>query len=140
MRDLLYDKSKLFPVLVVAVIIAVGSFGVIVLTGDQTSSSSASSESAASEAGGQGKGGVTMVSIKDFKFDPETLEIDQGTTIEWANDDGVNHTATADDGSSFNTGNLDAGTTSDPVTLDQAGTFTYVCAVHPYMHGTIEVK
>ncbi len=73
-------------------------------------------------------------------FDPEPVEVEAGAKIEWVNDDDANHTATSDDGSSFDTGNLDAGQTSEPITLDKPGEYTYVCAVHPYMHGTVEVK
>ena len=123
--------------LVVAVVIALGSLGVILFTGDETASTSSSSSAATS---GEGAGGATMVSIKDFAFDPDPIEVDAGTKIEWVNDDSVNHTATSDDGSAFDTGNLGSGQTSKAVTLDKPGTYTYVCEVHPYMHGTVEVK
>jgi plastocyanin len=51
--------------------------------------------------------------------------------------DSVPHTATADDGS-FDTGPLEEGKLKSE-TFKRAGTFTYHCAIHPSMHGTVEV-
>ena len=79
--------------------------------------------------------------IQNFAFHPPTLTITTGTKVTWTNqDDGVPHTATADPGSSeqWDTGNLDKGQ-SGSHTFDKPGTFTYHCAIHPSMHGTIIV-
>jgi len=38
---------------------------------------------------------VTVV-IRGFKFDPETVTVNQGDTVEWKNEDIVPHTATED--------------------------------------------
>ena len=54
-----------------------------------------------------------------------------------ANDDPVPHTATAEDGS-FDTGPIEHGKLK-PETFKQAGTYRYVCEIHPWMHGTVEV-
>ncbi len=77
------------------------------------------------------------VSIENFAFVAPSLEITAGTTVTWTNNDTAAHTATADDGS-FDTGNLDPGA-SGSVTFDTPGTYTYKCAYHPNMTGTIVV-
>jgi plastocyanin len=78
------------------------------------------------------------VSIANFAFDPATVTVDVGDSVTWANQDGTAHTATAGDGS-FNTGNITAGG-SATVTFDTAGTFAYVCSIHPQMAGTVVVQ
>lgn len=75
--------------------------------------------------------------ISDFEFTPSSLTIHVGDTVTWTNDDPVSHTATAYDGA-FNTGTLQKGQ-SDSHTFSQAGTFTYYCRFHTFMHGTIVV-
>lgn len=77
------------------------------------------------------------VTIVDFTFGPETLEIAAGTTVTFTNDDTTAHTATAEEGA-FDTGNIDPGT-SATVTFDTPGTYTYVCSYHPAMTGVIVV-
>jgi plastocyanin len=75
--------------------------------------------------------------IVGFKFSPGTLTIHVGDTVTWTNQDTAPHTATAQNGS-FNTGTLKKGQ-SGSHTFTQAGTFAYICAIHPFMHGTIVV-
>jgi plastocyanin len=65
------------------------------------------------------------------------VTIEEGGKVIWQNEDSAPHTATADDGS-FDTGTLEEGKLKSE-TFKEAGTFTYICSVHPYMHGTVEV-
>jgi plastocyanin len=76
--------------------------------------------------------------ISDFKFTPGTLTIHVGDTVTWTNDGPTDHTATANDGS-FNTGTLKKGQSASH-TFSKAGTFAYICAIHPFMKGTIVVE
>ena len=55
----------------------------------------------------------------------------------WLNQDSAPHTATAEDGS-FDTGTLEEGKLKSE-TFKQAGTYAYICEIHPDMHGTVEV-
>ncbi len=82
----------------------------------------------------------SMDDITGYTFGPLTVAV--GTAVTWKNDDSVPHTASADTGDAFmfNTGTINPGATSAPIVFSQAGTFTYHCAVHPYMHGTIIVQ
>lgn len=84
-----------------------------------------------------GDGGSTAnVSIANLSFSAPD-EVAAGTTLTIANNDGVSHTFTADDGS-FDTGTIAAGATAE-VTLDEPGEFAYFCSFHPQMEGTITV-
>ena len=76
----------------------------------------------------------------DVYYSPPTITvvIGQNNTVTWINNDIAPHTVTADDGS-FNSGNLDAGASWTHV-FTTPGTFTYHCAYHPWMRGTIIVK
>jgi plastocyanin len=79
----------------------------------------------------------TGVTIKDFKFGPASSSVHVGDTITWTNQDVAAHTATASDGS-FNTGSLSQGK-SGSHTFTKAGTFPYICSIHPSMKGTVTV-
>jgi plastocyanin len=81
--------------------------------------------------------GDPPVSIVDFSFSPGTTTVHVGDTITWTNNGKQPHSAKADD-HSFDTGILRHGQ-SAAHTFSTAGTFTYFCIVHPYMHGTVIV-
>jgi len=83
-------------------------------------------------------GQVLKASMKNLAFQPASIEIAAGTTIEWYNDDQLPHTVTADD-NSFDSGPIDAGTRWRK-TFDQPGTYTFHCTPHPFMKGIIVVK
>ena len=82
---------------------------------------------------------ITQVTIRLFKFSPETIEVKTGETVEWANDDLTPHTVTSQGAGDLNSGSIDAGS-SWRHTFTQAGTFPYYCTFHPEMKGTIIVK
>jgi plastocyanin len=86
----------------------------------------------ASSAQGAGK----TVSIRDFAFHPGTLTVPKGSTVTFANTDGVAHTAT--DAGVFDTGRIASGK-SVSVRFKQKGTFAFHCKIHTYMHGKIVV-
>jgi plastocyanin len=75
--------------------------------------------------------------ISDYKFSPASLTVRAGDTVTWFNSGPSAHTATARDGS-FNTGLLQKGQ-SGSFKFTHAGTYSYYCTVHPFMHGTIVV-
>ena len=86
-----------------------------------------------------GAAGGPQVSMKDIKFDPETLKVKAGQTVTWTNDDSVGHDVTGDDFKSGDPGGLQSGDTFQH-TFKKAGTFDYVCSVHPGMKGSVQVK
>ena len=79
------------------------------------------------------------VMIELLKYSPATIEIGQGQTIEWANNDLTPHTVTTEGGGELNSGSIEAGA-SWSHTLLQPGTFPYYCTFHPEMKGTVIVK
>ena len=79
----------------------------------------------------------TSVTISDFQFTPATITIHVGDTVTWTNHGPSAHTATANNGS-FNTGVLQKGHSASH-TFTTAGTFAYICQIHPFMHGTVVV-
>ena len=75
------------------------------------------------------------MTIKDFSFGPSSVTVHAGDTVTWTNAGPSAHTAT---GKGFDTGTLKKGQ-SGSHTFSQAGTFSYVCTIHPFMHGTVVV-
>jgi plastocyanin len=78
-----------------------------------------------------------QVSIDNFTFVPATLKIKAGTTVVWTNRDEEPHTVAASDGS-FHSPGMGTGATFSH-TFSAAGTFDYVCSIHPMMHGSVVV-
>ena len=77
-----------------------------------------------------------VITIAGFAFSGAT-EVAVGTTVTVVNEDGSDHTWTADDGT-FSSGNLAPGDSFE-FTFDEPGTYTYACRIHPTMVGTITV-
>jgi hypothetical protein len=75
------------------------------------------------------------VTVAGFAFGPGSVEVEAGDSVTWSNDDEAPHTATGDD---FDTGTIASGASAS-VTFDTAGTFDYVCSIHPQMTGTVVV-
>ena len=80
---------------------------------------------------------AVAIDIVDFSFNPASVEITEGTTVTWTNQDSAPHTATGDNGE-FDTGQLAQGASAS-VTFDTAGTYAYHCDVHPDMVASIVV-
>jgi len=86
-----------------------------------------------------GGGGGTEVSMADIAFDPAEVTVGVGDTVTWTNDDSVDHDVTADSFSSGDPGGIAPGDTFDHA-FEEAGTFDYVCTVHPGMEGSVTVE
>ena len=82
-------------------------------------------------------GGVQAAEIKQFAYQPKTLEVPVGTTITWTNADGAPHSVTAKDGT-FDSGLFGQGGTFTQK-FDQAGTIAYICTRHGSMAGEVKV-
>jgi plastocyanin len=78
------------------------------------------------------------VAIQGMKFVPAAITVAPGDTITFTNMDAAPHTATANDGS-FDTGRLGKGESAQ-VTIGAAGTFDYICKIHPAMKGRVVAK
>jgi plastocyanin len=95
------------------------------------------SAGAAPSAGGS-SGTASAITISNFKFSPSSLRVQNGAGIKVANEDSTAHTVTADDGHSFDSGNVDAGA-STTIRAPAAGTYSYHCTIHPFMKGKLVV-
>ena len=79
-----------------------------------------------------------QIAIRSFAFVPPTVQAHVGDTLVWTNEDVVPHTAT-DSAHALSSGRIDARGSWRHV-VRQSGTYRYVCAFHPAMQGTLEVR
>ena len=77
------------------------------------------------------------VSIANFAFAPAAVSLRAGGSVAWRNDDAAPHAIAFADGAPPSDLLLPGQGFSR--TFAAAGRFDYVCSVHPYMRGTIEV-
>jgi len=102
----------------------------------------AACSSSTSPSGGPG---ANQVFMQNTAFNPATRTVSAGTTVQWANKDGIAHTVTysSGPGSAFSSGTINGGGTYS-VTFNTAGTVQYYCTIHGSpgagMHGTIVVQ
>lgn len=79
------------------------------------------------------------LTISSFKFTPASVTVNRGARITVTNHETTAHTATADNGQSFDTGDIAPGS-SATLALSKTGTYRYHCSIHPFMHGTLVVR
>jgi plastocyanin len=134
-------KTMFVPAVVVL------AFGLSACGGGDDSETSTVTESAAEEVAPEPTGKAVppggdaaraeKVEIVDFAYDPDPVTVQVGGKVTWLNQDAAPHTASAEDGS-FDTGTLQEGKLKSE-SFKQAGTYDYICTIHPDMHGTVEV-
>jgi plastocyanin len=81
---------------------------------------------------------VQAIKIDNFTFSPAKLTVAKGTEVSWTNRDDIPHTIVL----------TAIGVRSKPLDtdgsftykFDKAGTYSYVCGLHPQMHGQVVVK
>ena len=80
------------------------------------------------------------VTIKDFTFSPATLNVKVGTTVTFIQEDSIPHnaTGTGSDDVIKSASTMTKGQTYK-VTFTKAGTYPYMCSIHPFMTGTVVV-
>jgi plastocyanin len=94
------------------------------------------------DSGGTGKQTTKVkpaVAIRDFQFVPKALTVKSGTKVTWTNEDASPHAIK--DQSELKTPEspqLAQGDTFS-ITYPKAGTYPYICGVHNYMTGSVEV-
>ena len=84
------------------------------------------------------KGTSSNTNCADKCYGPNTVTVAVGGKVTWKNVDTAAHSATAMD-SSFDTSLVNAGASASN-TFNTAGTYQYMCIVHPWMKGTVIVK
>jgi plastocyanin len=121
-----------FPAIALAALLALGA-----CSSGSSAAPGAASAAAPSTAGSAGAA-AAAVAIKDFAFSPGTIQAKVGQSITWTNQDSTAHTVTLDD-KSVDSGNIGANATYSHA-FTQAGSFSYHCAIHPQMKGTVTVS
>ena len=81
------------------------------------------------------------VTIKNFEFSPVTITVPVGATVTWVNRDVAVHDVKFASGGIALSPMLLPNTTSATWshTFTKAGTYGYVCGIHPYMKGEVVV-
>jgi plastocyanin len=104
-------------------------------TGGQGTASSQASSSAAPSGNSQ----QLAITIKDFGYQGPA-SVSPGAKITIKNDDAQAHTVTSDDGKAFEVAVDGGGGTAQFTAPATPGSYTYHCAYHSNMHGTLIVK
>lgn len=106
--------------------------------GATTTAAPAGDESTTTTASGDSKADEYVVVAKDFSLTDLTVEPGEEFTLD--NQGETTHTLTADDGS-FDSGEVAAGSQSDPLTPpDTPGEYAFHCEIHDSMTATLTVE
>lgn len=81
---------------------------------------------------------AARISIVDFDFTPNEINIVVADSVTWSNDDGAPHGLAFSDGAPGTDLLLPGATFSRR--FDRPGTYNYNCTVHPYMTGRVVVR
>ena len=73
--------------------------------------------------------------MRDFNFSPAAITVNVGESVTWVNAGDEPHNAVGD---GFSTPLLNPGKSASE-SFSSAGTFSYICTVHPQMKGTVKV-
>ncbi|HYH42343.1 MAG TPA: cytochrome P460 family protein [Burkholderiales bacterium] len=84
------------------------------------------------------KSGMHDVNITGFSFGPTALKVTAGQPVTWTNGDDSPHQVTLTGDKPQRTAVLLKGQ-SATLKFDEAGTFGYICGLHPSMKGSVEV-
>ena len=84
-------------------------------------------------------GSAVNVAMKNTAFVPKQVSAKVGQTVKWTNQDSFDHNVKADKGEDFKSNDFGQGGTYS-YKLDEPGTISYECTLHPGMTGTITVS
>lgn len=86
-------------------------------------------------------GAPDTIVIRNFAFQPSTLVVEPGAKVTVRNTDPAAHTVTATGSSrAFDTGDIQAGQTATFTAPSRRGSYLYICEIHQFMHGTLNVR
>ena len=107
--------------------------------GAMACSGSGGTDVGADSTGGSGADGTAAVTITGFKFVEPDIDVPAGAEVTWTNDDAVAHTV-QDKGELFPESPDLAKGEAFSFTYERAGTYPYICGIHPSMKGTVTVS
>ena len=133
---------RLRPILLPSLVAAVVAVVAVVLAGGSTSSTPSTSSSVSRSTSGSASSAVAsgkklVITIQNYAFHPAAVTVKGGTAVTVINRDQTQHTLTADSGA-FDTGTIQPGQAKH-LSLPRAGSFSYHCAFHAFMTGSIKV-
>ena len=76
--------------------------------------------------------------VDNFTFSPTPLAVKAGSMVMWVNHDDIPHSIVCPT-LQLKSHTLDTDETFD-YTFEQAGTFEYMCGLHPHMRGQVTVR
>jgi plastocyanin len=120
------QRRRLLLIAVVA-LLALG----LAACGSSKKSSSSSSTTLPDSASGN------TIRIKNFQFSIPSVK--PGETVTVQNNDSTTHTVTSDKAGQFDVGNVDPGKSATFTAPAAAGSYTFHCKIHSFMHGTLTV-
>jgi len=122
----------------VAVVAAVGLLG-LAACGDTTADTADADADAPAVDCAATPGETVTVDIGDFVFDPTPVRVSACDSVVWTNVHTQAHTSTGQGDKAWSSGNIQPDEPSEPVLFEAPGEFAYICALHPFMEGTVEV-
>lgn len=84
--------------------------------------------------------GEPVVKIVSFQFEPKTLTVKAGSTVKWTNEDTATHSIkdTSQLATPVSPDLVGKGSTFS-ITYGQPGSYSYICGIHQYMSGSVQV-
>lgn len=90
-------------------------------------------------AGGAALSGDAPVAIANFEFEPQKVVVKPGTKVTWTNDDSAIHSVKDTSPLATPVSSEMAQGETFSITYDSPGSYPYICGVHQYMTGTVDV-
>jgi len=113
----------------------------LLLAAGCSSNSNSTGSSGTTTAAATSSAAADTIVIQNFAFSPATLTVAPGTTVTVVNKDAVTHTVSSTAATrAFDTGDVAAGASTTFHAPTTAGTYSYICLIHTYMHGTLTVS
>lgn len=133
-------NQKLMFAIAVVVVIIIG--GVLASGGTKKTETTKASDSSSKSSSSDTAGAVATnaVKIENYMFSPMVATVKVGDSVTWTNMDAVHHNVVADMAASdAPNGPLIGKGETYSFKFTKAGTYTFHCEPHPYMHGTVVV-
>ncbi len=130
-------NSKLLIAIVVVVVLGIGGF--LFLSGKYATAPT-SVETTPKTQTQESVSDSATVEAANFAFTPQTIKVKAGGTITFTNKDTTNHSFTADDTKSFDSGVIGNNQTKTVTAPSKPGEYPFHCTLHPNMTGTLVVE
>lgn len=126
-----YARFRASAAILLAIpLLAAGSQGTQMAAGQNATVSSTARETSA--------GKIHLILMSGFQFQPDTLAVRTGDSVQWKNEDIVPHTVTAVN-KEFHSGSIPPGGSWNFIAR-RKGTYDYFCSLHPNMKATLIVQ